>query len=105
MWKYNIPKEKQGKGLASILDSVACNRVAKLYDCKVFHHKQLKILTPKQMLQKLSIALAQVKAANTSNIHLIHQLTKWNQKNYIFCVSRKKITKEVPSNIMNSTKF
>ena len=63
------------------------------------------MLTPKQMLQKLSIALAQVKAANTSNIHLIHQLTKWNQKNYIFCVSRKKITKEVPSNIMNSTKF
>ena len=71
-----MPKEKQGKGLTSILDSVACNRVAKLYDCKVFHHKQLKILTPKQMFQKLSIALAQVKAANASNIHLIHQLTK-----------------------------
>ena len=57
------------------------------------------------MFQKLSIALAQVKAANASNIHLIHQLTKWNQKNYIFFVSRKKINKEVPSNIMNSTKF
>ena len=30
------------------------------------HGKGLKILTPKQMLQKLQIALAQVKATNTS---------------------------------------
>ena len=36
-------KGKQGKGLTSILDCLA--RVVKVY-----HHKQLKILTPKQML-------------------------------------------------------
>ena len=33
---------------------------------KVTQGRALKILTPKQMLQKLSIALAQVKAGNTS---------------------------------------
>ena len=34
------------------------------YDPK--HEKGLKMLTPKQMLQRLPIALAQVKAGNTS---------------------------------------
>ena len=33
--------------------------------------KELKILTPKQMLQRLSIALAQVKAGNNSESLLI----------------------------------
>ena len=33
---------------------------------KAKYGKGLKILTPKQMLQKLSIALAQVEAGNTS---------------------------------------
>ena len=43
-----LPKLIQGKGLTSILD------------------KQLKRFTPKQMLQRLPIALAQVKARNAS---------------------------------------
>ena len=34
------------------------------YDSK--HGKRLKILSPKQMLQRLPIALAQIKAGNTS---------------------------------------
>ena len=34
------------------------------YEAK--HGKGLKILTPKQMLQRLQIALAQIKAGNTS---------------------------------------
>ena len=33
---------------------------------KVSHHSNLNILTPKQMLQRLQIALAEVKAGNTS---------------------------------------
>ena len=33
---------------------------------KVCNHSNLKILTPKQMLQRFPIALAQVKAGNTS---------------------------------------
>ena len=53
-------KEKQGKGLTSILNSVTSNRVAPV--TKVSDLKQLKILTLKQMLQRLPIALAYVKA-------------------------------------------
>ena len=34
--------------------------------CKTKHREGLKILTSKQMLQRLLIALAQVKAGNTS---------------------------------------
>ena len=33
--------------------------------CKSIHGEGLKILTPKQILQRLPIALAQVKAGNT----------------------------------------
>ena len=39
----------------------ACGHVAKVSD-----HSNLKILTPKQMLRRLPLALAQVKAGNTS---------------------------------------
>ena len=45
-------------------------KVIKLFDdystIVSFHEKGLKILTSKQMLQRLPIALAQVKADNTS---------------------------------------
>ena len=34
--------------------------------CKVKHEKGLKMLTPKQMLQRLSVAIAQLKAGNAS---------------------------------------
>ena len=47
--------------------------------------KGLKILTPKQMLQRLPIALAQVKASNTSE-----KFTKCNKANHIFFVSSKR---------------
>ena len=59
-------KEKQGKGRLSDLAT------------------WLKVLSPKQMLQRLSIALAQVKAGNTSE-----KFTKWSQTNHIFFVSSK----------------
>ena len=61
--------------------------------------RDLKILTPKQMLQRLPIALAQVKAGNTSeNLlnevrHIIHSLYQG-----------KEITEKVYNNIMNSIK-
>ena len=38
----------------------------KLISCPLDLAKHLKILTPKQILQRLTIALAQVKAGNTS---------------------------------------
>ena len=49
---------------------------------KVSNHSNLKILTPKQVLQILPIAVAQVKADNTSE-NLLNKI----RKNHIFFVS------------------
>ena len=53
-----------GKGIPSISPDVAQGRAARL--AKVYNHSNLKILSPKRKLQRLPIALAQVKAGNTS---------------------------------------
>ena len=59
----------------------------------------LKILTPKQMLQRLPIALAQVKARNRSE-NLINEI-----RQIIYSLHRaKEISKKVYNNIMNSIK-
>ena len=62
--------------------------------------KQLKILTLKQMLQILPIALAQVKAGNTSE-NLLNEIRQ------IMCslYRSKEISKKVYNNIMNSIKL
>ena len=57
----------------------------------------LKILTPKQLLQRLPIALAQVKAGNNSEILLI----EIRQIVYSLYQS-KEITKKVYNNIIKS---
>ena len=54
-------KNKQGTGLTSILD-----RLTKVSNRKIFSHQHLKLLTPKQMFERLPIELVQVKAGNTS---------------------------------------
>ena len=59
--------------------------------------KRLKISTPKQMLQKLPIALAQVKAGNDSE----NLLNKIRQIVYSLYQS-KQITKKVYNNIIES---
>ena len=61
------------------------------------NHSKLKILSPKQMLQRLPIALAQVKAGNNSKSFLneIRQIV------YSLYQSRK-ITKKVYNNIIKS---
>ena len=61
--------------------------------------KGLKILTPKQMLQRLPLAIAQVKAGSTSESLL-------NEIKQIICYLcwAKEITKKVYNNIMNSMK-
>ena len=56
-----------------------------------------KILTPKQMLQTLTIALAQVKAGNNSE-SLLNEIV---QIFYSLCQS-KQITKKVYNNIIKS---
>ena len=56
----------KGKGRPSDLAGIA----------KVFDRSHLKILTPKQMLERLSIALAQLEAGNKSEnlLNEIHQI-------------------------------
>ena len=61
-------------------------------------HSKLKVLTPKQMLQRLPIALAQVKAGNNSE----SLLNKIRQIVYSLYQS-KQITKKVYNNIIESS--
>ena len=66
---------------------------------KVSDHANLKILDPKQMLQGLQIALAQVKAGNTSK-NLLKKI-----RQIIYSLYRaKEITKKVCNNIITSIK-
>ena len=59
--------------------------------------KGLKILTPTQMIQRLPIALAQVKAGNNSE-NLLNEIRKINYSLY----QSKEITKKVHNNLMKS---
>ena len=59
----------------------------------------LKMLTPKQMLQRLPIALAQVKAANTFK-NLLNEI----RQSIYFLHRSKEITKKRYNNIINSVK-
>ena len=59
--------------------------------------KGIKTLTPKQMLQRLHIALAQVNAGTTSK-NLLHEI-----RQIIYSLYRaEEITKKLCNNIMNS---
>ena len=58
---------------------------------------KLKILTPKKMLQRLPIALAQVKAGNNSE-RLLNEIRQIVYSLY----QSKKITKKVYNNIIKS---
>ena len=62
-------------------------------------NKMLKILTPNQMLKRLPIALAQVKAGNNSE-SLLNEI-----RQIVYSLYRsKEITKKVYNNIINSIK-
>ena len=62
--RKEIPENENPKKVANIVEKILPSDLASV--AKVSNCKHVKILTPKQMLQKLPIALAQVKAANTS---------------------------------------
>ena len=68
-----------------------------IFPIKEAQGKGLKILTPKQMLQKLPRALTQVKAGNTSE-NLLDEISQI----IFFLCRRNEITKKVFSNAMNS---
>ena len=61
--------------------------------------KRLKITTPKQLLQGLPIAFAQVKAGNTSE-NLLNEIKKIIYSSF----QAKEINEKVYNNIMNSIK-
>ena len=68
-----------------------------IFPMKEKQGKGLKMLTPKQMLQRLPIALAQVKGGITSE-NLLNEI-----RQIIYSLYRaKEITKNVCNNIMNS---
>ena len=60
-------------------------------------HSKLKVLTPKQMLQRLPIALAQVKAGNNSE-SLLNEIRQIVYSLY----QSKQITKKLYNNIIKS---
>ena len=60
-------------------------------------HSKLKILTSKQMLQRLPIALAQVKAGNNSE-NLLNEI----RQIIYFLYQAKEITKKVYNNLIKS---
>ena len=75
------------------------NDYTKIRSQAIYETKQwtgLKILTPKQMLQRLPITLAKAKAGHNSR-----KFIKWNRRNFLFFVS-KEITKKVYNNISKS---
>ena len=87
----------------------ARNRAIKFYDdfssmmseekakAKATKGTELKILTPKQMLQRIPIALAQVKAGNNSE-SLLNEIRQIVYSLY----QSKQITKKVYNNIIKS---
>ena len=86
---------KQQKGKEHPLDLARIARVTRISD-----HSNLKISTPKQMLQRLPTALAKVKARNTFE-NLLNEI-----RQIIYYLYRaKEINKKVYNNIMNSIKL
>ena len=67
---------------------------------KATEEKGLKILTPKQMLQRLPIALSKIKAGNNSE-SLLNEIRQIVYSLY----QSKKITKKVYNNIIKSIKL
>ena len=65
-----------------------------------FYRTQLKILSPKQMLQRLPIALAQIKTGNTSE-NLLNEIRQIRYSLY----QEKEVTTKVYNNLMNSIKL
>ena len=89
---------KSREEVVKMFNNYARNMSRNIYDSKQ-EGTGLKILTPKQMLQRLPIAFAQIKAGNNSQsllneirqiVHLLYQ--------------SKEITKKVYNNIIKSIK-
>ena len=110
------PRDPEKKKLrADVLNSVTSlvqerEVVLKAFQSGIFHkleesqegkgtNERLKILTPNQMLKRLPVALAQVKAGNNSE-SLLNEI-----RHIVYSLYRsKEFTKKVCNNIINSIK-
>ena len=81
-----------------MFNNYACKMSRNIYDSKQ-EGSGLKILTPKQMLQRLPIALGQIKAGNNSK-SLLNEIRQIVYSLY----QSKEITKKVYNNITKSIK-
>ena len=110
--KKTKPQDPEQKQLRSdVIDSVGAlvkgrELMYNAFRSGIFHRLEksqegegLKILTPNQMLKRLPIALAQVKAGNNSE-SLLNEIRKIAYSLY----RSKEITKQVYNNIINSIK-
>ena len=88
------------KGIPDMSTRVVCGYVVKDSKPKVSDHSNLKISSYKQMLQRLPIAIAEVKAGNTSE-DLLNEI-----RQIIYSLYRpKEITQTAYNNIINSIKL
>ena len=95
--KRRYKSEEQESGLKNIKLFSDYSSIMSEAKRKAKSGEGLKILTPKQKLQILPIALAEAKAGNTSE-NLLNEI-----RQIIYSLYRaKKITKKAYSNIMNS---
>ena len=96
-----IPQNENLKKVVIIVEKILYfNKKQESKGCPSDLATCIKILTPKQMLQRLPIALAQVKARNKSE-NLLNEI-----RQIIYSLYRaKQITKKVYNNIMNSVKL
>ena len=91
--------------VASSLSNLVNNLSERIHriKCKFVHvsdHSNIKILTPKQMLQRLPTEFAQVKAGNASE-NLLNEI----RQIIYFLYQAKQISNRVYNNIMNSRKL
>ena len=77
-----------------------CSRIGSEAKYETIHGGGIKILTPKQMLQRLPITLAQVNTSNASE-SLLNEIRQIIYSLY----QAKEITKKVCNNMMNSIKL
>ena len=70
--RKDIPEKENPKNVAHIVEKILdFNKQQEGKGlCKVSDRERIKILTPKQILQRLPIALVQVKTGNTSTIFM-----------------------------------
>ena len=91
--RKEIPENENPKNVFNIVEKI-------LDFNKQQRSKAIKVLTPKQMFQRLPIALAQVKASN-----MFKKLQNGIRQIIYFFYWEKEITKKVYNNIINSIKL